>query len=186
MPRGPENYVQQAEQSSVKPLLFLRVLDIPKRGSPSEKLSLYFASLKPQDGTTTLSFFDEEDQPCNYDCVGFSFSQSERSTDNSIDSCTVSIDNTNMYWAQIASQYSLNGCRVDVLRGFQDALDTPDGAQLIFRGHIVSCVISESQIEASVTTDFSLKTRVPRRLYWPSDFPYLPSAKSTTSPLIQG
>lgn len=185
MPRGSRDYTDQASQNEIQPILFLRVLGIPKRNNPSEKLSLYFVNLKPLEGTPALSFFDEEGSVKEYDCVGFSFDQSERTTDNTIDSCTVSIDNTNMEWARIASEYALNGVRVDVLRAFRDDLNDPDCAQLIFRGHIVSCVIGESKIEASVTTDFSLKTRVPRRLYWPSDFPYLPSAKSTTSPLIQ-
>jgi hypothetical protein len=63
------------------------------------------------------------------------------------------------------------------LEAFADTLGSPDGARWIFQGHIERATISISAVEVMVKADFSLSTRVPRRLYWVKDFPHLPSAK---------
>ena len=62
---------------------------------------------------------------------GFTFSSLERSTDNSIDSVTVRIDNIDMRWAVVANTYILNNTDVEIWEAFRDSLaDGEDGAKL--------------------------------------------------------
>ena len=195
MPRGGEKFKIEAVKDAVSPVLLLRVMDMPKKNSPSEKISYYFANLTPDKDTRLewkwdeageyITWPDENGEPCKYYSIGFTFSSLERSTDNSIDSVTVRIDNIDMRWAVVANTYILNNTDVEIWEAFRDSLaDGEDGAKLIFMGHIQSCVVGDTAIEATITPDFSLKKRAPRRMYWPADFPYIPSSKSSSSPLI--
>ena len=45
MPRGGEKFKIEAVKDTVSPVLLLRVLDMPKKNSPSEKTSFYFSNL---------------------------------------------------------------------------------------------------------------------------------------------
>ncbi|MEG1836615.1 MAG: hypothetical protein RR203_02510 [Synergistaceae bacterium] len=175
----------------------LRIIDVPKLNSPSETLSLYFNNITPDQETWDKWTFDndgayidwinEKGTVSRYYSIGFTYSGNERSTDNSIDSITVKVDNINQRWSVVANQYILNNAQVEVWRCFRNTLDfNEDGGQLIFAGHVKSALIGDAAIDLNITPDFSLKKPAPRRMYWPSDFPYLPSSKSITNPIIEG
>ena len=172
MPRGTTTFNAEAAKPEVSPIILVRVLNIPERNAPSSTTSLYMT-----DAPSDISFFDENDAAQVYTACGLSFSNAEASTSNEVGSCVLRMDNVPNTFSALAQYAELNGATVHVLRGFTNTLASPDGAQLVFRGHIQACVVSEHALEATVTTDFSLKTKCPRRMYWPQDFPHLPSSK---------
>lgn len=172
MPRGTTTFNAEAAKPEVSPILLVRVLNIPERNNPSSTVSLYLT-----DAPTDISFFDENDAAKTYTMCGLSYSNAEASTSNEIGSCVLRMDNVDTRFSALVQHAELNGVRVHVLRGFVNTLASPDGAQYIFVGHIQACVVSEHALEATVTTDFNLTTKCPRRMYWPQDFPHLPSSK---------
>ena len=172
MPRGTTTFNAEAAKPEVSPIIFVRVLNIPERNNPSNTQSLYMT-----DAPADIGFFDENDAAQVYTACGLSFSYAEASTSNEVGSCLLRLDNVDTRFSALAQYAELNGARVHVLRAFANTLTSPSGAQFIFVGHIQACVVSEHALEATVTTDFSLKTKCPRRMYWPQDFPHLPSSK---------
>ena len=170
MPRGDGTFKGEAAKPAVSPLLLVQALEIPARENPSSRTSLYLTDHQEN------VIFDGQ----TYTSCGLTLDKVEVSKDNQIDQCRLRIDNVDRRFTALAHQAELNGVRVVVLRGFRDTLGSPDGAQTLFVGHILSVVIGESAFEAAITPDFSLKTRIPRRLYWGKDFPHLPSAKDPT------
>jgi hypothetical protein len=180
MPRGTATFNAEAAKPEVSPIIFVRVLNIPDRSAPSTTYSHYFT-----DAPANVVFFDENDAAKTYLSCGLSYSDAEASTSNEIGSCTLRIDNVDTRFSELAKMVELNGATVHVLRGFTNTLSSPDGAQLVFRGHIQACVISEHALEATVTTDFSLKTKCPRRMYWPQAFPHLPSSKDPRTAYVK-
>ena len=172
MPRGTATFNAEAAKPEVAPIILVRVLSIPERNAPSNTTSLYMT-----DAPADISFFDENDAAKTYTSCGLSFSNAEASTSNEVGSCVLRLDNVDTRFSALAQYAELNGARVHVLRAFDSTLSSPDGAQYVFIGHIQACVVSEHALEATVTTDFSLKTKCPRRMYWPQDFPHLPSSK---------
>ena len=196
MPRGGNEYLITAVEDEVSPVLLLRIIDVPKNNSPSEKTSWYFCNIRPEKETyekwtfeedeAYIEWVDEKGAPAKYYSIGFTYSGTERSTDSKIDTTTVSVDNVDMRWAAVANQFGLNNSRVEIWRAFRDNLSmNEDVAQIVFAGHIKSALISDTSIQISVSPDFSLRKPAPRRMYWPSDFPYLPSSKSVSNPLIK-
>lgn len=160
----------EAAKDAVSPLLLVQVLAIPERNNPSNQQNLYLT-----DHQESVAFDGQA-----YTACGLTLDRVEVSKDSQIDQCRLRIDNVDRRFTALAHQAELNGVRVVVLRGFLDTLGSPDGAQVLFVGHILSVVIGEVAFEAVITPDFSLKTRIPRRLYWGKDFPHLPSAKDPT------
>jgi hypothetical protein len=93
------------------------------------------------------------------------------------------IDNVDRAFSALAQLYQLQRIEIHVLRAFRNTLATADGAVYLFIGHSQAPVISESFIELSVKTDFSLNQKLPRRVFWTRDFPYLPASKDIRNPL---
>lgn len=172
MPRANADYLSETTGQALEPIKLVRVIDIPKINEPSTTESLYLT-----DHTDNVSFFDKDGASKTYLSCALKYDKVMVTSDNEIDSCTLKITNIDRTFSDLAKNYKLNGATVHVLRGFVGSLSTPDHAQVIFRGHIESCSIAATQIEAKITSDFSLKTRIPRRLYWVQDFPELPSSK---------
>ena len=172
MARAGEIYIGEASNSEVSPILLVRALDIPQVNNPSVKVSLYLTNAQ-----TDISFFNENDEVQLYTACALSYDQVKASTDNEIGSVNVRLDNVSGTFTSLAKDYILRGVRMHLLEAFQDTLLFPAGARWIFQGHLEKAIIGMSAIEVMVKADFSLATRVPRRLYWVKDFPHLPSAK---------
>lgn len=181
MPRGSGTFVGEAAKAEVAPVLLVRVLDIPEIRTPSSRQSLYLT-----DCETDLGWFDERGNPQTYRACALAFSSVVRSTKNESDQCTLRIDNVDLAFTSLAQYAELNGVEVHVLRGFRNTLDSPDGAQYVFAGFIKACRIGQASFDATVTTGFSLSTRVPRRIYWPAEFPHIPSSKDPTHVFTRG
>ena len=172
MSRAGAGYTGEASNSEVSPILLVRALDIPAVNNPSVKVSLYLTNAQ-----TDISFFDENDNAQLYTACALSYDQVQASTDNEIGTVNVRLDNVSGTFTSLAKDYRLRGVRMHLLETFQDTLLSPAGARWIFQGHLEKAIIGMSAIEVMVKADFSLATRVPRRLYWVKDFPHLPSAK---------
>jgi hypothetical protein len=172
MPRGSAVFNQEAAKPEVAPVLLVRVLNIPDIATPTIRQSLYLTDCE----VDTL-WYGEGGAPKVYMSCGLTYSSVNRSTKNEIDSCTLRIDNVNLAFTALAQHAELNGVEVHVLRGFRNTLHSPDGAQYVFAGKIKACRIGQTSFDATVTTGFSLSTRVPRRIYWPMEFPHIPSSK---------
>ena len=172
MSRAGADYITEAANAEVSPILLVRVLDIPLLNDPSTKVSLYLTNFQ-----TDIGFFDENDVAKTYNACALTYDQVKASTDNEISSVTLRLDNVSGTFTSLAKDYLLRGVRIHLLEAFQDTLLSPAGARWIFQGHLEKAIIGMSAIEVMVKADFSLATRVPRRLYWVKDFPHLPSAK---------
>lgn len=172
MSRAGADYITEAANAEVSPILLVRVLDIPLLNDPSTKVSLYLTG-----NQSDVTFFNESDASQLYTACALSYDQVAASTDNEIGTVNVRLDNVSGTFTSLAKDYVLRGARVHLLETFADTLGSPDGARWIFQGHIERATISISAVEVMVKADFSLSTRVPRRLYWVKDFPHLPSAK---------
>ena len=172
MSRAGADYITEAANAEVSPILLVRVLDIPLINDPSTKVSLYLTNAQ-----SDISFFNENDEVQLYTACALSYDQVKASTDNEIGTVNVRLDNVSGTFTSLAKDYVLRGVRMHLLEAFQDTLLSPAGARWIFQGHIEKAIIGMSAIEVMVKADFSLATRVPRRLYWVKDFPHLPSAK---------
>lgn len=177
MPRGSSCFNLESAKKEISPLLLVRILNIPAKNNPSLIESLYFTDWLDGDNPTNVMFFDEKNSPKEYVSCALTYDSASRSTQNEIDQCRLRLDNVDTRFSSLAQRAELNGVEVQVLRGFRSTMHTPDGAAMVFLGHINACVIGEHAIEATITPDFSLRTRIPRRLYWPLEFPYLPSSK---------
>lgn len=172
MSRAGAAYIAESANDELKPILLVRALDIPQVNNPSVKVSLYLTNAQ-----TDISFFDEDDEVQLYTACALSYDQVQASTDNEIGTVNVRLDNVSGTFTALAKDYLLRGVRMHLLEAFQDTLLSPAGARWIFQGHLEKAIIGMSAIEVMVKADFSLATRVPRRLYWVKDFPHLPSAK---------
>jgi hypothetical protein len=172
MARAGEDYIEESASEEVTPILLVRVLDIPLINDPSTKVSLYLTNSK-----TDVAFFDEDDVAETYTACALTYDQVRASTDNEINSVTLRLDNVSGSFTSLAKDYVIKGVRVQLLETFADTLTSPAGARTLFEGHIEKANITISSIEIQVTADFSLSVRIPRRLYWVSDFPHIPSAK---------
>ena len=172
MSRAGAAYIAESANDELKPILLVRALDIPQVNNPSVKVSLYLTNAQ-----TDISFFNENNASQLYTACALSYDQVAASTDNEIGTVNVRLDNVSGTFTSLAKDYVLRGARVHLLETFADTLGSPDGARWIFQGHIERATISISAVEVLVKADFSLSTRVPRRLYWVKDFPHLPSAK---------
>lgn len=172
MSRAGAGYIAESSNDELKPILLVRALDIPQVLNPSVSVSLYLTNAQ-----SDISFFDEDDNAQLYTACALSYDQVQGSTDNEIGTVNVRLDNVSGTFTSLAQDYVLRGVRVHLLETFADTLGSPDGARWIFQGHIERATISISAVEVMVKADFSLSTRVPRRLYWVKDFPHLPSAK---------
>ena len=172
MSRAGAAYIAESANDELKPILLVRALEIPANNNPSVKVSLYLTNAQ-----TDVMFFNENNLSQLYTACALSYDQVVASTDNEIGSVDVRLDNVSGTFTSLAKDYLLRGSRVHLLETFADTLGSPDGARWIFQGHIERATISISAVEVMVKADFSLSTRVPRRLYWVKDFPHLPSAK---------
>lgn len=180
MSRASTRVKAEIAQSEIAPILLVRILNIPSVANPAVKESLYLTDcdFDAQTGSKTdIKWFNESGAAQIYQSCGCKFEQVEVGTDNSISTSTVSLDNVDRTFSAMAQYYKLNGVEVHVFRGFRELLAYPDGAQLLFVGHLKKAIISEHSIQAEIWADFSLKRRCPRRLYWVNDFPYIPAAK---------
>ena len=172
MSRAGADYIAEAANAEVSPILLVRVLDIPLINDPSTKVSLYLTNSQ-----TDVAFFDENDVAKTYNACALTYDQVKASTDNEISSVTLRLDNVGGDFTSLAKDYVIKGVRVQLLETFADTLTSPAGARTLFEGHIEKANITISSIEIQVMADFSLSVRIPRRLYWVRDFPHLPSAK---------
>lgn len=172
MSRAGSGYIAESANDELKPILLVRALDIPQVNNPSVMVSLYLTNAQ-----SDISFFDEDDNAQLYTACALSYDQVQASTDNEIGTVNVRLDNVSGTFTALAKDYLLRGVRMHLLEAFQDTLLSPAGARWIFQGHLEKAIIGISAIEVMVKADFSLATRVPRRLYWVKDFPHLPSAK---------
>lgn len=180
MPRASSRFKTEMVKGSVSPILLVRILDIPKVEYPDDTISLYLTDCDYDAITgshTNIWWFNENNQPVQYLSCGLTFDSVKLDMENEIPSTKLSIDNVNREFSALAQYYKLNGAEVQVWRGFRELLAYPDGAQLIFRGHLQKVLINEYSIQADVWADFSLKQLVPKRLYWVNLFPYLPAAR---------
>jgi hypothetical protein len=180
MPRGGPSFIAEAGNTSVEPVLLVRLLNMPMRSDPSTRISLYLT-----DAQHDVTFFDENGLTETYTACALSFDAVENSTSNAISQCRLRLDNVAVEFSSHARLVEINGATVHVLRAFAETLSSPDGAATVFHGHVENCVIGEPAFEALVQTDFSLNTRVPRRLFWVKDFPLLPSSKDPRTVFVR-
>ena len=180
MSRASARVKAEIVQSEIAPILLVRILNMPRTDNPASKESLYLTDCDFDAVTkshTDINWFNENGTAEKYYSRGVKFEQVQVSTDNTIETSTISLGNVDRTFSALAQFYKLNGVEVHVFRGFRDLLAYPDGAQLLFVGHIKKAVITESAINAEVWADFSLKKKCPRRFYCINDFPYIPAAK---------
>lgn len=178
MPRGTTTYNTESAKDTTKPIILLRVLDIPRVDVPGETISLYLT-----DCESDVAFFDENDLAQTYTSCGLKYEKVQVNNTNEIDRCKISIDNVDRAFSALAQYCKLQKVEVHVLRAFRDTLTTTDGAITLFIGHTKAPVIGEHYIEAEVSADFSLQEKVPRRTFCTRDFPYLPASKDIRNPL---
>ena len=172
MARAGADYIVEAANDEVSPILLVRVLDIPEIADPSTTVSLYLTNSK-----TDVDFFNEDDEAQTFTACALTYDSVKASTDNEISSVTLRLDNVSGDFTSLAKDYVIKGVRVQLLETFADTLTSPAGARTLFEGHIEKANITISSIEIQVMADFSLSVKIPRRLYWVRDFPHLPSAK---------
>lgn len=173
MPRASERFKTEASGSSVEPVYLVQLVNI-KSISPNYNDDCLYLT----DSKTPVMWFDEDGIEVEYAPCGLRYENNEVSSNNSISSSKLSLDNVTRKFSALAQYYDLNGTLVNVYRGFRELLPYRDGAQLLMAGKLKKVIINETSIEAEVWTDFSLATQVPRRLYSVNDFPYLPKSKN--------
>jgi len=178
MPRGATTYNTEAEKTSTSPVILVRLLNIPLRSDPTDLTSLYLT-----DCEYDITHFDEAGLSQSYTSCGLSYSQVSVNSSNEISTAKIKVDNVNRDFSALAQLYKLQKIEVHVLRAFRDTVAYSDGSVYLFIGHANAPVIGEHKIEVSVKTDFSLSQKLPRRMFWPRDFPYLPASKDIRNPL---
>lgn len=177
MSRGNVKFNTAANNDEIIPILLVRILNIqPKDSSYHAPQSLYLTGCQEN-----VSWYDEQGNLVNYLASGVKFESCEVTTDNPVSTGQLTIDNVNRTFSAMAQYYLLNGVEVHVLRAFSSTLNSPDGAQLVMLGHLKKVVINESAISADIWCDFSLRVKIPRRLYSTNLFPYLPTSKDVRS-----
>jgi len=176
MPRGTDTFNAATQSDEIRPVTLLRILDIPETSTPENTHSLYLCN-----HTSDLIWFDETGAQQVYTACGFNYSEVQVTKDTPISQGTLTLANVDKRFSALAQYATLRGAEVHLYRGLRDELDTPDGAQLLFLGHLDAVKftygVDTSDIEVTVKADFSLQTQVPRRTYWVNDFPYIPAAK---------
>lgn len=172
MPRGSAVFNEAAGSETIEDVIFVRVLNLPRLDDPATTVSLYMT-----DANEAITFYDEDGFPQTYEPVGLTYDPVEQTTENTIDSAVIRLDNVNRDFSAYAQYYRVQDTEVHVLRGLRSVLDTPNGAQLLFVGFIQQAIISEHWIEFSIWPDYTLELKVPRRRYWVNLFPYLPASK---------
>lgn len=173
MPRGTEIFNKEAQKDSLSPILLVRILDIPSQAPDLYKQeSLYLTDMKDY-----VIWYDEKGYKTTYIPCGLTYNEVEVSTDNPICSGTLKMDNVNRQFSALAQYYYLNGVKIEIYRCFRDTLYSEDGGQLVMSGKLKKVLIGETSIEAEVWCDFSLRVKIPRRLYSVNLFPYIPTAK---------
>lgn len=177
MPRGASKYNEEAQKTTTSPIILVRLIDMPHRTDGS-KHSLYLTDCEHD-----VVHFDEKGIPCTYISCGLTYSQVTVTNSTEIATCRIRLDNVDRQFSAIAQYYDLRKVQVHVLRAFRDTLEYPDGSTVLFIGHGKAPIISEHAIEMEVKTDFSLYQKLPRRMFWPRDFPYLPASKDVRNPL---
>lgn len=180
MPRAQQRVITEAKKDEVSPVLLVMILNIPEALDSSVKHSLYLTDCDYDAGTgshTDIWWFNELGGPKLYQSCGIKFESVEVSTDTEFSTCSLAIDNVDRTFSALAQYGILNGAEVRVFRGYRDLLDYPDGAQTLFVGHLKKVVVSEHAIKGDVWADFSLKMKVPRRMYSVNLFPYIPASK---------
>lgn len=180
MPRSTAKVIAETSKAQISPVLFVRVLNMPELADPTKTNSLYLTDCDydPAAGKQKkIMWFDENEQAQEYFVCGVKFEQVQVGTDNQIETSRVSLDNIDRKFSAMAQYSKLNGVEVHVLRGYRELLKYPDGAQLLFVGHLKKAAVSEYAITAEVWNDFSLKKRCPGRMYSATDFRYIPASK---------
>jgi len=176
MPRGNPTFNAEAVRPEIFPVTLLRILNIPERINPDVTHSLYLC-----DSNSDLIWFDENRAQQVYTACGFKYSSVAVSQDTPISQGTLTLGNVDRRFSSLAQYAVLRGAEVHLFRGFVNKLDSEDGAQLLFLGHLDAAKFTDdgetSNIEVTIRADFSLQMQVPRRTYWVNDFPYIPAAK---------
>ena len=177
MPRGASKYNEEAQNPTTSPIVLVRLIDIPHR-IDGTKQSLYLTDCEHD-----VDHFDEKGIPCTYISCGLTYSQVSVSSSNEIATCRIKLDNVDRHFSAIAQYYDLRKVKTHVLRAFRNTLEYPDGSVYLFIGHGRAPIIGEYSMEMEVKMDFSLYQKLPRRMFWPRDFPYLPASKDIRNPL---
>lgn len=180
MSRAGTKVKGEIAKAEIAPVLLVRILNIPEVLNPATKHSLYLTDCDYDVNSgshTDIWWFDENNINKLYTSCGIKFESVQVTTDTQIETSTLSIDNVDRAFSSYAQYTTLNGVEVQIFRGFRELLGYPDGAQMLFTGHLKKVVISENALQAEVWADFSLKQRCPRRLYSVTDFPYIPASK---------
>lgn len=167
-------------EAELSPILFFRILNVPRIDDPTDTESLYLTDCDydPESKSRNeIDWFDEKGLAQKYVSCGISFEQVAVTTDNTIETSRIKLDNVNRQFSAMAQFFKLNGVAVQVLRGYRELLAYPDGAQLLFAGELKKVLINEYSLDAEVWSSFSLNVRIPRRLYDVGNFPYIPAAK---------
>lgn len=161
MPRLAGSLEPVAKADQAKPIVLVRILDLPDRVDPDTRTSVYLT-----DAEEPISFFDENGNHEAYLPVGLAFDRVTADNSNSMVSFKLRIDNVSREFCSLASTVVIEGVKVQVLRAYRELLDSPDYCQLLISASIQSWRISESEIELEVTSPVSLTQKVPRRLCW--------------------
>jgi len=176
VPRGNSTFNTEAGKDQVSPVTLVRILDMPEVADAAKVHSLYLA-----DSRDDITWFDESGNPVTYFACGLGYTDVKVSTDTPVGSATLRLDNVDRRFSALAQYVDIVDAEVHVFRGLANLLDTKDGAQLLFVGHLDSPVIADggdtSTIECTLKADFSLQVEIPRRNFWVNLFPYLPAAK---------
>lgn len=184
MPRANKAYMGAAVKEVVAPIILLRILNIPHL-TDGTKESLYLTDYieRTEDGEIhkSVEFFDEDWYPQTYYAANISYTPVEVSTDNTVSSVTITLDNVPRDFSALAQYYELNGVMVHLLSATRDTLSTPEGAVMKFAGKIREIKISEYAISFEIRIGYTLADLAPKKMYHVSDFPYIPSAKDPRS-----
>ena len=103
MPRGTATFNAEAAKPEVSPIIFVRVLNIVNRTTPSTTYTLYLT-----DAPANTAWFDENDAAKTYTTCGLSFSNAEASTSNEVGSCVLRMDNVPNTFSALAQYAELN------------------------------------------------------------------------------
>jgi len=177
MPRGAASYNAEAQNPSTSPIILVRLIDMPHRTDGTTE-SLYLT-----DCEYDVAHFDEKGNSQTYQSCGLTYSQVSVNSSNEIASCKIRVDNVDKTFSALAQYYDLRKVKTHVLRAFRKTLQYTDGSVFLFVGHGKAPIIGEHAMEMEVKTDFSLYQKLPRRMFWPRDFPYIPASKDIRNPL---
>ena len=129
MSRASTRVKAEIAQSEIAPILLVRILNIPRTDNPASKESLYLTDCDFNPIThsrTDIKWFNEAGRAETYYSRGVKFEQVQVSTDNTIETSTISLGNIDRTFSALAQFYKLNGVEVHVFRGFRDLLAYPD------------------------------------------------------------